>query len=892
MIGLMWRQLRHGGGRTFTLAAGICVAAVAFSLLTATITTSQATVLGTVERNLRPAYDILVRPASAVSQTEHAGELVNDNFLAGLFGGITLDQYQATAQVSNVDVAAPIAMIGYVLQTVYVPVDITPVGGGDQLYRLTVTRTADRGNSVFPTTAESYAFVTSRQLVSLERAGGVVPGSPARPGTGPPTSSGPTLCLGGIDGDPDSAPAVPPSCGPFTSANGHISAYLRWTFPVLLAAIDPAAEDRLDQLGGAVTGGRYLASSDRPTPGSGATTTNVPVLVSSQPYVDEQAHVSIDQLDPAYLSSHAGQLDHSGVNQAVTDPKAVATQTVDLSADQAYAALLSSMVDGRCCLVDAYWTTEPTAFNPVGPMEVAAMPVTNPSSVWSSSLMRSGRVAIPTAAVDTGFRRLTEHVAGAGQGATITHLNQVGVFDPSRLAGFDQTVDVPLQTYNPPVAAGADAGSRAALHDQALLPNSNPAGYLQQTPLMLTTLDAIPTFGSKVFSGADLSAPISAIRVRVANLHGSVREQLDQVAQVALRIQQATGLEVDITAGSSSVAMTVDLPAGAHGRPDLRLSEKWVSKGVGLLILDSVDRKSLALFVLVLITTALFLTNGVYAAVRARRREIGVLRALGWRRAAIFRLIVGEVTMLGLLAGVVGSGLSLLLISFLSLRIPLDRALLVTPVAMVLAALAGAVPAWRAANGRPLDVMAPAVSPPRRAATVRGLTGLALVNMRRMPGRTILSALAVAIGIAALTALLSVDERFGATVGGSALAGLVRTQVRGVDYLSAGLAIGLGAVSVADMVYLGLKERASELAVLLATGWRQAHLARIALVEGTVTAVIGGGTGAVAGLLAGARPALAAVAALAGIGVVLLATRLMLFGLTRLPLVATLAEEE
>jgi hypothetical protein len=34
--------------------------------------------------------------------------------------------------------------------------------------------------------------------------------------------------------------------------------YVEWSFPVLLAAIDPQAEERLTGLGQAVTSGRYL----------------------------------------------------------------------------------------------------------------------------------------------------------------------------------------------------------------------------------------------------------------------------------------------------------------------------------------------------------------------------------------------------------------------------------------------------------------------------------------------------------------------------------------------------------------------------------------------------------------------------------------------------------
>ena len=45
--------------------------------------------------------------------------------------------------------------------------------------------------------------------------------------------------------------------------------------------------------------------------------------------------------------------------------------------------------------------------------------------------------------------------------------------------------------------------------------------------------------------------------------------------------------------------------------------------------------------------------------------------------------------------------------------------------------------------------------------------------------------------------------------------------MRAVDYLSASLAVILGATSVADVLDINLRERASEFAVLSAVGWRR-----------------------------------------------------------------------
>ena len=129
-----------------------------------------------------------------------------------------------------------------------------------------------------------------------------------------------------------------------------------------------------------------------------------------------------------------------------------------------------------------------------------------------------------------------------------------------------------METYYPPEVSGADAASRNALGNKPLLPDANMAGYLQEPPLILTTLNSLSAFEDN-FPNANRTAPISVIRVRVANVHGTVRQELAQIANVAAAIHRATGLDVDVTAGSSPTTETIALPPGRYGRPVLTLDE-------------------------------------------------------------------------------------------------------------------------------------------------------------------------------------------------------------------------------------------------------------------------------------------------------------------------------
>ena len=58
---------------------------------------------------------------------------------------------------------------------------------------------------------------------------------------------------------------------------------------------------------------------------------------------------------------------------------------------------------------------------------------------------------------------------------------------------------------------------------------------------------------------------------------------------------------------------------------------------------------------LILVVCALFVANSATAAIRGRRPELGVLACLGWSRTKLFLSAIGEVTGIGLLAGLLGA---------------------------------------------------------------------------------------------------------------------------------------------------------------------------------------------------------------------------------------------
>jgi len=888
-------QLRHRPARAVTLAVGILVASVSFSLLTASTDTAALETRGVVASNFHTGYDILVRPPDSFTALERDHGLVAANFASGIFGGISFRQWREIQAIPGVIVAAPIANIGYVVpyESVSVLVNRYLTRQPRQLYRVRPTWVSNGGLARYPADDAYVYYLAHDRLVGNQ------------PYEELPNGQKVDSCFGFNR-------SLPPALGPFTrgaqselscfSAKsqgkrtfrsfkpGQVGVPIGIQFPIMIAAVDPVQEDRLVGLDASVVSGDPL--TERLTPITRAKPfpeLEIPVIASTRDFIADDLQVDVERLQASAPERLPSILASSRAYGYVTHLGGVRLGSRTYPAQSLYRRGLHLVV------ADTYWTTSPVRYADAQRGSIVARPTTNPPSTYQ--VPGAGFVAAP-ANRDLQFRRVSQH-PHVGGGSQIG-MNVIGRFDPFMLRGFSPFSRTVLAAYAPPVARAATEASRQALHSQPLRPTMNLGGYLQQPPLMLTTLDAARSLlDPNTFSGANASDPISVIRVLVGGVNGPDPQSLDRIKLVAQLIAQRTGLAVDITAGSSPVDVKVHLPAGRYGSPALDLTESWAKKGLAVTILDALDRKSLALFFLVLAVTSGFLINAGLAAVRSRLWEIGVLMGFGWSRARIFLAVLGELVLTGLVAGLLGSVLVALLLSTLHLKMPLWHALLVAPVAVVIAALAGLWPAARAARCSPIDAVRPKVSERAGSGRNRSVWRMALGNSMRVPSRTLLAAGVLALGVAALTTLTAIQTAFRGVLAGSLLGHYVAVQVRGVDLLSATLTLVLAALSVADVVYLSLRERRTELAVLAASGWSTRKLESLVFYEGmcvgVLGVVVGTSVGLIVGLTRGGKAAglveAAAAAAGAGLLVSLAASMIPARALSRQPFVRVLSGE-
>jgi putative ABC transport system permease protein len=933
MLRFILAQLRGRPRRALALLAGLLAATTGFVVISGSTTTAQVQTTGTVQANYRAAYDVLVRPKGSRTGLEDQRGLVGPNHLSGLFGGITTAQLAQVRDVRNVEVAAPIAMLGFSSAVVEQAVDLTDVldpTATAQMFRLTPSWVADRGLTVIDDAPE-YVYVTRNSLYPEKVIVGRQPPGPTyEDGTALPARPFPLcyytvlevhadgakvpLCAAGLVPDRDGTTSVERTGlrfwqigrdGKFSDALGlprraedRLIVRVGWRVMVLAAAIDPPAEAALVGLDHAVVEGRYLRPADRPVvhdPGTHVEGFDVrhlavPALVANTSYVDEQVQVSVRRMDPSASAILAREFTESVAALAKVAGSPVGApirsnqqpRLTDAGADLG----LRYQPGGPTYQVDASQRLRP---QPVPP---------NPRG-WRVALDDGGEGTDrpPVFAFDLGFRPIAPPRAGLLSAANYPRSDAVGVFDPVRLRSFSPLSAVPLETYQPPGLPGADARSRQLLGGRPLLPTSNPAGYLSTPPLILTnlgSLDRIPLPASQQ------TAPLSAIRVRVAGVTGMDPVSKERVRVVAGDIAAATGLDVDITLGSSPSPQQVILPEGRYGRPELALTELWSRKGVAVAIIVAADHKSLVLSGLTLLVCVLFLANAVAAAVRDRRRELAVLACLGWPARRLAAAILGEVALVGLAAGVTAAGVSLPIAHAAGVSISLWRAALAIPIGPGLALLAAVLPALSAARAAPGAALAPSVRSVGRGRHHRTVFGQAMSALGRIPGRTLIGVLALAVGVCALTVLIAVLVVFHNDVVGTLLGDAVAVRVRPVDVFASIATLLLGVFAVGDVLYINVRERAAELAALWAAGWTDSALVRLIAYEGLGIGILGGFIGATAGLLGVTRfvgqvsPGLilfAAVVAVGAAGVACLAAVVPAIALRRLPLATLLAEE-
>jgi len=767
----------------------LAVGLLAVSVSVASIFTISQTAVLAVEQDLdtywRTTYDILVRPKNSRSPIEENHGLVEANHLSGISGGIDISQYGIIQSIPGVEVAAPIAMLGYNPEFAV----------GDEIGEL-----SNPGIYLF----EEHNFIDDGVNIYSG-----------------PNFTRATFYYIPSEGESFAASDMLPEI--IIADLFQVQPFL--AFPILIAGIDPVQEDLLIGLDLALIEGRYFADKETALQGNAL---GLPALINSTTYVSVTVKSDLGRVVlPQEVGSLQAIMERGGRKYLTTLPiESLATQTV--ASEDIYEKWVEELfTSGRGSLGSVLWDL------PIGITYREIIP----------PFMHEGTVleiVLPGGNSYSGFLAYREFRTPEDEETDIGksfYLRPIGIFNIENLPKPEDINRVPLETYYPPVAILRYSENGQPVEPRILRPTINPAGYIQSPPMALTTVQAVCQLVSENC--------ISAIRVRVGGIEALTPAAQRKIETIAGEIARLTGLDVDIMVGSSPTRVLVHVPGVGY------VEEQWIQKNVTATYSTRVQTGHLLLLGGLLSIGGLFVLDLAWAEVVARRRTIALQKALGWRSSTVFAQMLGQITLVGVIASVLG-----VLVAWgvsraagwdmPSLTLVGGVLLLVVGLTMI----GSAYPAWLAARVLPVvGLQRGQVFYPRRIIhlPVRGVLPFAWMGMLRRWSRTALGALTATLSSSLFVLMLAVTVDRQGAMSGTLLGEFILVRIEGYHYAIVGLGFGLAALSLANSLLASVLERRREIGVLKAVGWCTNTVLLLFLYEGALIGVLGGLAGAVLG---------------------------------------------
>jgi cell division protein FtsX len=777
--------------RLILLVVGLLLTTTTLLLVGAVSTAIIVQVEDDLQAYWRTTYDILVRPSGSRSLLEEKYGLVEANHLSGIPGGITFEQYEAIKAIPGVEVAAPIAMIGYIPQLARTDDMQLPATPG--VYLVEEVFTVDDGARLSERGPRQHFYYVGADTAAR---------------------------LGTAD-------------SPIVNHPAPVRGFFE--FPFLVAGIVPSQEAALIGLDQALIEGEYLID-DEPInlmPARFYTVPDkeliAPVLINNDTYVSMTVSVQLKRVElPPEVSDFEAIMTHGGNHYLATLPAEV-IDVQEMDTRVAYRRLLEQLGSGPGAIAPSAWDIpsrimyreiEPP-FRHNGLVLEIVLPESQ-QRMWQSNY----RSFTGPDAEEAGF------LAAFG-------LGKRGIFDIERIPRPADVSRVPLETYYPPVATLYYSEEGLPLEPRTLRPTTDPSGYIQSPPLVLTTLEA-----AHAIRGEDA---ISAVRVRVGSIDELTPAAQRKIETIAGEIARVTTLEVDIMVGSSPTRILVHVPGVGY------VEEQWIQKNVTIAYQERVQTGHLLLMATLLGIGGLFVLDLAWAEVIARRRTIALQKALGWRSSSVFAQVLGQMLLVGLAAALLSLPLAAALIWLLDWVMPPLAWLAGVPLlVVVLSLLGGLYPAWLAARVPPIVGLRQG-GENGRSATARFLSPTSLLflawqGLTRRWSRSLLGALTAALSAALLVLLLSVTLEQQGALSGTLLGEFILVRIEGYHYAIVAIGFALAALSLANSLLAGVLERRREIGVLKAVGWRTVAVTRLFISEGVLLGLLGGVTGAILGL--------------------------------------------
>jgi putative ABC transport system permease protein len=579
----------------FIIALGVIFTMLPF--LYGTLIKTQTLIDSDIKKNYRGTYDILVRPEGSRNDIEKKYGLVEENYLGIGQGGISIRDYEKIKSLDGVDIAAPIASLGY----------FTGIS------RAIVLPMPDRSERI------SVQFYTSDGIHRY----------PVGPkGTGYVINNSGTDTIDKL-------------------ADFHIfNAFMSTRNPAviipqtyhLLVAIDPDSEEKLTGISF-----KKLKTKNRPFYYDKLTFGNAPifpVMKLTDAVVPLSANIEVEDLrtDPSTVSSLKQKY---GIKEDQRFAKVLKR------GEATYKKLLNDLdhyVSGnkRTYTIDISKYLDPFLSNPLMidknyhikmNTEVAILQDAGNTSVYYKTsdisyeienvnqrllaVRELGKIGhIPV------YRETKKMGVARSESDKVPFvLNPVGSY--SEKMKINKLTASPLGIYGLTPTVSKETGK--TVHSTIL-----PGSYVSSPASGVTTLAA-----AKLIKG---QKPIDVIRIRVGGIHDYNEAAEKKIRDVAGKIA-SLGFDVDIVAGASYQKMDVDVEGTGH------VLEPWTTLGAAVTIHNSWNGLAVMLMISFAIIGVLYLFTRLAFWRVDKQKENLLLTQLGWeekdiQKKAKFELVV------------------------------------------------------------------------------------------------------------------------------------------------------------------------------------------------------------------------------------------------------------
>lgn len=808
--------LRQRGKFTLTLVGALIISA-GLSLMFNLTDSSQGTVEQTLQKKWSSAYDIVVRPKGSQMSTE-SNNLLEPNYLNGINGGISFKQYETIKKMNDIEIAAPVAVMGYVMSNVSfekaIKIPSTP-----GIYRFTETTYIQNG---FKKEQQSKTVLHLAQGTKVQV--------------------------------PENASFISEQIDGFSTAVARN--------PVLIVGIDPKEEARLVGLDKSVrttNKSRYFNSTDHHESDAANNQNIIPILVNPNSFNKGSYDYDIERLDAPYQTEQDQQklIDkviktqpkRSIINSPLASYPAKSIQHLSIPTAKVEETYLRTMVEKTNSLqTDSEYAEGGQLVYQSGPLQFQSTlsPFTsrwsNAFEVSATSTRISGIGVEKELISDKGFRSLTsmgQKVKKLEPGSSnvrfpFLQFKVVGLYDPKNIkVSKDPLNELPMETYRPSSAdLVLDAKGEPVNPAKSIDTSGNPVGLLTSSPNILTTIDS-----ARAVNGEQA---ISSIRLKIKGA-STVSEASEQLLQdVKKQIEQKTGLMVTITKGSSPqpvVTKVVD-----DGKTLGWIEQPWIHIGAAMTIFRETSVGFSGVIFAMLAVAIVYVLATSYVSMLARRKEFAVLLALGWRTKDLYKIVLIEAA---ILAGFVSTVALIVegIFSYVRNEAMNGWSLLWIALFSLVIYLAGAAwSAWTIRRISPYEAIKTGeyAKAARVGLKLRSTMTLALKELIGKWKRNSLSVLSIALPTALLTFFLFVTFHLQGVLYTSWLGQFVALQVGPMYYVTMGVAITIAILTTGEIMWQNVTDRRASLAVLKALGWTNRAIRQLIVLEGFLVGLISG----------------------------------------------------